>query len=506
MHTTGLKALRLALIAAVMFAIGQEAVAQDKVKVGVFPTASSLPYFVAIERGFFKEQNIEPETIRLIGGPPNIAAMISNQIEAAVVLVTIEAMNANLKKPGVAMYIGVHSQNKTYQMEQFVVRKGYAANFIKDLKGARIMSAPGPANVVAAKAVLAKVGLKEGDYSIDQLDMGQHVNVMTSGTFDAGYTLEPQASTMRKLGVARTLEAGVIAKYILDDENGDAFAAGCAITSGLHPEPSRCLQAFCGGMEKGHPLRQRRSAGSAQIPCQEHAHSRGRGRYRADGALLRSRRVERAAQGRVSSNSSTSSRRLALCRREWTSPDICRRLKGLMIHPQFSEAASHISAAGICDALVELVNIASPTGQEAGVAGYLVDRMQKAGLDTEFQFVDPGRPNAVGHLRGQGTGLKSSLHRPYGSSYSGEEEHLAGEEFKPRAVVRDGWVWGLGAHNMKSGLACALIAIEAIVKAGIRLQGDISLGAVVGEIEKTAVEGGAVRNVVGICVSQSPAM
>ena len=167
------------LVAAVMTGSGPAAVAQDKVKVGVFPTASSLPYFVAIERGFFKEQNIEPETIRLIGGPPNIAAMISNQIEAAIVLVTIEAMNANLKKPGVAMYIGVHSQNKTYQMEQFVVRKGYSAESLKDLKGARIMSAPGPANVVAAKAVLAKVGLKEGDYTIDQLDMSQHVNVMT---------------------------------------------------------------------------------------------------------------------------------------------------------------------------------------------------------------------------------------------------------------------------------------------------------------------------------------
>ena len=219
------------LVAAVMVGSGPAAVAQDKVKVGVFPTASSLPYFVAIERGFFKEQNIEPETIRLIGGPPNIAAMISNQIEAAIVLVTIEAMNANLKKPGVAMYIGVHSQNKTYQMEQFVVRKGYSAESLKDLKGARIMSAPGPANVVAAKAVLAKVGLKEGDYTIDQLDMSQHVNVMTAGTFDAGYTLEPQASTMRKLGVARTLEAGVITKYILGNEKGNAFAAGCALTS-----------------------------------------------------------------------------------------------------------------------------------------------------------------------------------------------------------------------------------------------------------------------------------
>ena len=228
MHASKRFAFAISALAMMVFAL--PASAQDKVKVGVFPTASSVPYFAAIERGFFKEQNIEPETVRLIGGPPNIAAMISNQIEAAIVLVTIEAMNANLKKPGVAMYVGVHSQSKTNQMEQFVVRTGYAAQSIKDLKGARIMSAPGPANLVAAKAILGKVGLKEGDYSIDQLDMGQHVNVMTSGTFDAGYTLEPQASTMRKLGVARTLEAGVIAKYILGDENGNAFAAGCAIT------------------------------------------------------------------------------------------------------------------------------------------------------------------------------------------------------------------------------------------------------------------------------------
>src|SRR2546430_14915608 len=135
MQAIGLKAL--GTIIAVTAALGQPAAAQDKVKVGVFPTASSLPYFVAIERGFFKEQNIEPETIRLIGGPPNIAAMISNQIEAAIVLVTIEAMNANLKKPGVAMYIGVPSPRKNYPKEQFCVRTGYPAPTLHELQGAR---------------------------------------------------------------------------------------------------------------------------------------------------------------------------------------------------------------------------------------------------------------------------------------------------------------------------------------------------------------------------------
>jgi NitT/TauT family transport system substrate-binding protein len=166
-----------------------------------------------------------------MGGPPNVAALITNQIEVSAVLVMLEGMNANVKKPGVAMYIGVHSQTKVWQMEQFVVRRGFEAKTLKDLKGARLMSAPGPANLNTAKAILAKVGLKEGDYTIDQLDMGQHVNVMTAGTFDGGYTLEPNASTMRKLGVATTIESGVIAKYILGDESANAYAAGCALTA-----------------------------------------------------------------------------------------------------------------------------------------------------------------------------------------------------------------------------------------------------------------------------------
>ncbi|MBX9776162.1 MAG: ABC transporter substrate-binding protein [Xanthobacteraceae bacterium] len=215
---------------AIALAVGPAA-AQDKVRVGVFPVSSTLPYFVALEKGYFKEQQIDAEMVRLIGGPPNVAAMIGNQIDASAVLVTIEGMNANIKKPGVAMYISINSQNQKYQMEQFVVRKGLAAKSLADLKGKKIMSAPGPANVSMAKAALAAAGLKDGDYTLDQLDMGQHVNAMTAGTFDAGYTLEPNASTMRQLGVATTLEAGVIAKYILGDPNANAFVGGAALTS-----------------------------------------------------------------------------------------------------------------------------------------------------------------------------------------------------------------------------------------------------------------------------------
>src|SRR5215813_8528274 len=107
---------------AAMVVLAAPAAAQDKVKVGVFPVSSSLPYFVALERGFFKEVNIEPEMTKLMGGPPNVAAMMTNQIEVSAVLVTLEGLNANVKKPGVAMYIALNSQTKVWKMEQFIVR------------------------------------------------------------------------------------------------------------------------------------------------------------------------------------------------------------------------------------------------------------------------------------------------------------------------------------------------------------------------------------------------
>ncbi len=225
--------LATAFAAATLLSLPAAAQTPDTVKVGVFPISSSLPYFVAIDLGYFKELNIEPETIKLMGGPPNVAALITNQIEVSAVLVTLEGLNADIKKPGVAMYVAMHSQNAQYKMEQFVVREGLVdkVKTLKDFKGLKLMSAPGPANLNTAKGILAKMGLKDGDYTIDQLDMGQHVNALKAGTFDGGYTLEPSATIMQNIGAGKTVEAGVIAKYILGDPKADAYAAGCAFTT-----------------------------------------------------------------------------------------------------------------------------------------------------------------------------------------------------------------------------------------------------------------------------------
>src|SRR5712671_3228701 len=224
--------------------------AADKVKVGVFPISSSLPFFVALDLGYFKELDIKPEVSRLMGGPPNVAALITNQIEVAAVLVTLEGLNANVKKPGVAMYIAMHSQNAEYKMEQFVAGTNSGIKSLLDFKGKKLLSSPGPANVNTAKGILAKIGLKDGDYTIDQLDQGQHVNAIKAGTFDGGYTLEPSASIIAKTGAGHTIEAGVIAKYILGSPDANAYAAGCALTTEFIKTRPEVARRFAAGMAK----------------------------------------------------------------------------------------------------------------------------------------------------------------------------------------------------------------------------------------------------------------
>ena len=140
------------------------------------------------------------------------------------------------------------------------MREGLAdkVKSLKDFKGLKLMSAPGPANLNTAKGILAKVGLKDGDYTIDQLDMGQHVNAMKAGTFDGGYTLEPSATIMHNIGVAKIVEAGVIAKYILGDPDADAYAAGCAFSTEFIDEAAGRRQALRASLGQGDRLHQAR--------------------------------------------------------------------------------------------------------------------------------------------------------------------------------------------------------------------------------------------------------
>jgi NitT/TauT family transport system substrate-binding protein len=202
--------------------------AQDKVKMGLFIASSAMPYFIANERGYFKAENLEVEGVPLANHPLIVQALVKGDIDTASNLLSLEGANINALRPGTANYFSINCQNKQHQLEAYVVSvKNTTIKTIRDLKGQRIMVAPGPGNIFVAKGVLKAVGLEEPrDYTMQEQQMSVHIGAMQSGQFEVAYTLEPVVSMLVHRGIARKIEAGVIATHILGRDDACAVLAG----------------------------------------------------------------------------------------------------------------------------------------------------------------------------------------------------------------------------------------------------------------------------------------
>lgn len=244
----------VALVAAVSaFALPTIARAADKLKFGVFPSSSSLPFYIAQNRGWFKEAGLEVEEVPMTSHPLTVQALVAGSIDGAATLVTLEGANMESRRPGTLKYISLNAQNVRYVVEQFVVKTASPAKSLADFKGGfKLFSAPGPANIGVARAVLKKVGLTEGkDFTIQEQPLGVQLGALQSGNFDGGYTLEPVATVMLSQKVGRRVEAGVIATHLLGRKDASAFAAGTVLSGKFIAERPEVAKRFAAVWVRG---------------------------------------------------------------------------------------------------------------------------------------------------------------------------------------------------------------------------------------------------------------
>jgi acetylornithine deacetylase len=131
-------------------------------------------------------------------------------------------------------------------------------------------------------------------------------------------------------------------------------------------------------------------------------------------------------------------------------------------------------------ALAEMVRIDSTNPGLAGgpgegaFAAHVAARMEQLGMEVDLWDVLPGRPNVVGRLRGRGGGRSLMLlgHLDVVGPWGPEAS-------EPR--VADGRMYGRGAADMKCGFAAALAAVEALLRSGERLAGDLLVAGVIDE-------------------------
>ncbi|HEY7060762.1 MAG TPA: peptidase dimerization domain-containing protein [Chloroflexota bacterium] len=133
--------------------------------------------------------------------------------------------------------------------------------------------------------------------------------------------------------------------------------------------------------------------------------------------------------------------------------------------------------------LAGMVEIPSPTGEERPLAEYVAAYLRDAGLEGRAQLIDAQQANAIGRLRGAGSGPDLLLYAPLDTDFTGNaDEDCPGvgltlpRDLEPRAESVDGYVVGLGAVNPKGFATCVVSAAEAVRRAGVPLQGDVLVG------------------------------
>lgn len=152
-------------------------------------SASSL--FTAIEQGYFEEVGLTVETTQFQGGPAEIAAMASGDIDISQIGHGAHALC-------------IEGQAVIFQMDQTSLADAVVGNKAKgvtsaaDLKGKTIAMSTGTSSEVLLQLALADAGLTMDDVNTVEMDANGIVTAMSSGQVDACATWSPGTVTIKQ--------------------------------------------------------------------------------------------------------------------------------------------------------------------------------------------------------------------------------------------------------------------------------------------------------------------
>src|SRR5271157_86566 len=123
-------------------------------------------------------------------------------------------------------------------------------------------------------------------------------------------------------------------------------------------------------------------------------------------------------------------------------------------------------------------NTTNPPGNEIVAAKYVSESLKQDGFKCELFESSAGRGNVVTRLRGS-SGKPSLLLLSHLDVVAADPKEWSVDPFS--GVIKDGFVWGRGALDMKGMTAIEVMALKLLKRSGVKLKGDVILAATADE-------------------------
>lgn len=168
---------------------------------------SGSALITAINMGYFEEAGLKVKLTQFQGGPAEIAAMASGEIDISQIGHGAHAL-------------AMEGQAKVFALDQLGISDEVLANVDKgiktpaDLKGKTIASTAGTSSEIVLDLVLSKAGLTQDDVEVVEMDANGAVSAMVSGSVDAVATWDPSTTIIKKQMGDKVISLGSNADYL----------------------------------------------------------------------------------------------------------------------------------------------------------------------------------------------------------------------------------------------------------------------------------------------------
>jgi len=221
-----------------------------KVRIGYWPIAAGLPFYAAVEQGYFKSAGLDVEVLRFAGAQQIMEAMLSDRCDgSANGTGSANIAVGEMAAPGSFKIFCANPSNEKNVLDEMLVPINSTAKSMADLRGKRVASGPGIQNVTLAKTILERGGATGA--TVVELPIGQHVAAIAAGQVDGCYTLEPTGTIGRLNKTTRVLEAGVIARYVLGDPMAPWFGGSASLTTTFIQKNPEAAKKFIAAYGQG---------------------------------------------------------------------------------------------------------------------------------------------------------------------------------------------------------------------------------------------------------------
>lgn len=198
-----------------VFALSIAACSQQKteITVGYLPIAAELPFFVAIEEGYFSDENLEIELVRMASSNDLANAATAGRVDvlagsASNVVFDVGTTSGKSHK---LFLLNPYSNEPGHVTDHLLVGNAEEYPDIPSLRGRRIASFPGSVNRIFVKLIFEKHGLEWGEYEYLEMLPQNWQPSLASGSVDAVSALEPSATQIILDGIGESIFPGFYA-------------------------------------------------------------------------------------------------------------------------------------------------------------------------------------------------------------------------------------------------------------------------------------------------------